>query len=67
MIEGEKKMLIIWAIYLCLCYWAVGCTLWANKIVFGTASNIFIKRVCLGAVLGWILIPIAIIKLFIPH
>ena len=46
-------------------YWAVGKTIWANMIIIGAAmgsNSIFVQRCCLGAVLGWILIPVAIIK-----
>lgn len=49
-------------IYFILGYWSVGKTIYANKIRMGTYSNLFIERLGLGVVLGWILIPVAIIK-----
>lgn len=49
-------------IYMAAGYWATGQTIYANKILIGTASNIFLQRVILGAVFGIILIPVAIIK-----
>ncbi len=51
--------------YFVLGYWAVGQTLFANKIRFGTVGNLFAQRFWLGFLLGWILIPVAIIKKFL--
>ena len=48
-------------IYLILGYWATGRTIYRNQILIGTASNIFLRRVMMGAILGFVLIPIAII------
>lgn len=52
-------------IYLILGYWAAGRTIYANKILIGSESKIMAERFAMGAVLGWILIPIAIIKMFL--
>lgn len=49
-------------IYIALGYWATGQTIYRNKILIGTAGNIFIQRVAIGMILGFILIPIAIIS-----
>ena len=49
-------------IYLAAGYWATGQTIYANKILIGAASDIFLQRVILGAIFGFVLIPIAIIK-----
>ncbi|MBQ8333839.1 MAG: hypothetical protein IJX93_08705 [Clostridia bacterium] len=48
--------------YVVLSYWAVGQTIYANKIRFGTWSDLFLTRLILGFILGWILIPVAVIK-----
>lgn len=53
-------MLLI--IYLVLGFWATGKTIYANKIVFSSGGYFFFKRVFWGLLLGWILIPIALIK-----
>lgn len=52
-------------IYCILGYWAVGETLYANKIRIGTADSLFLNRFFWGMFLGWILIPIAVIKLIL--
>lgn len=48
-------------IYMILGYWATGQTIYRDKILFGTANGIFLNRVIMGTVLGFILIPWAII------
>lgn len=50
-------------IYLILGYWATGKTIYRNKILIGTGQSIFLQRVTVGFCLGFILIPIAIIRL----
>lgn len=54
--------ILIVIVYMAAGYWAVGKTIYANKIVFGTWDGIFMQRVVLGFVIGWLLIPVAIIK-----
>ena len=54
--------MFIFIVYVALGYWAVGKTIYANKIQIGSFKDIFLTRFCLAAVLGWILIPVAIIK-----
>lgn len=49
-------------IYIILGYWATGQTIYRNKILLGTASGIFLNRVILGFLLGFVLIPIAVIR-----
>lgn len=51
-------MILAIAVYILLGYWAVGETIWHNKVVIG---NIFFHRVMLGTCLGWILIPAAVL------
>ena len=50
-------------IYLILGYWATGRTIFRNRILIGTAQGIFLERVIMGFLLGWILIPLDIISL----
>lgn len=54
---GEMGIIV----YLILGYWATGQTIYRNKILFGTANGIFLHRVIIGAILGMVLIPVAII------
>lgn len=55
-------MEVLFIIYLILGYWAANRTIYANKIVFGTWSAIFMPKFWVGMFLGWLLIPIALIK-----
>lgn len=50
-------------IYMILGYWAAGKVMYENKIVIYTGVNFICKKLAWGVLLGWILIPIAIIKL----
>ena len=52
-------------IYLVLGYWATGRTIYKNKILIGTGQAIFMKKVMMGAILGFVLIPIAIIRIIL--
>lgn len=54
--------LIIGLAYVILSYWAVGHTIYANKIRVGSISELFLNRLILGLLLGVILIPIACLK-----
>lgn len=54
--------MVLLIVYLVLGYWAVGETVWANKVIYGTESKIFSYRVTIAFVCGWVLIPIAILK-----
>ncbi len=49
-------------VYAALGYWAAGQTIYANKIRIGTWGDLFIYRLIVGMLLGWIIIPIALIK-----
>lgn len=54
----------MWIIlYVIAGYWAVGQTIYANKIRVGTWSSLFLQRLILGIFLGIVLIPIAVIKI----
>lgn len=51
-------------IYLALSYWAVGKVIYADKVVlYSSWTAFFAKKMAIGLLLGWILIPIAILKL----
>lgn len=52
-------------IYMVLGYWATGRTIYKNRILIGTANGIFLERLIMGTLLGWALIPVAIIGLLI--
>lgn len=56
---------IIIIAYAVLGYWAAGRTVYANKIRVGTWNDLFINRLIVGCLLGWILIPVALIKTFL--
>lgn len=52
---------VLFIIYLIAGYWAVGQTIYRNKVLIGTMTNIVGIKFLLGAVFGWILIPVALI------
>lgn len=52
-------------IYLVLGYWSTGQTIYRNRILIGTNQGIFMERLITGAILGFILIPIAIVCWFV--
>ena len=53
-------------IYLILGYWAVGQTVFKNKIMISSQiGGIFLQKLAVAFILGWILIPVGIIKLII--
>ncbi len=54
--------MIIFVIYMIAGYIAANKTIYANKIMIGSWNAIFIQKVIFGTLLGWILIPVAIIK-----
>lgn len=58
-------MVILFFIYMAFGYWATGRTIYANKILIGTGNAIFIRRLIWGTLLGWILIPVALIRTFL--
>lgn len=48
--------------YIVLGYWATGVTIYANKIRIGRWDDLLFNRIVVGVMLGWIIIPIALIK-----
>jgi len=55
-------MSILAILYLVLGYWATGKTIYANKIVIHAFGELFIQRLIWGMLFGWILIPVALIR-----
>lgn len=50
-------------IYFVLSYWAVGKVIYADKVVvYSSWTAFFAKKMAIGLLIGWILIPIAILK-----
>lgn len=49
-------------VYLILAYWATGRTIYRNRILIGTGNAIFMEKLITGFLLGWFLIPWAIIS-----
>ncbi len=58
-------MIILIVLYAALGYWAVGATIYRNKIVFSAPGVFTGQKIAMGILLGWLLIPIALLmKLF---
>lgn len=55
--------MVLLIVYIALGYWATGRTIYADKIFIGTENGIFGRRLCMGFLFGWALIPWAIIKM----
>lgn len=59
-------MEMLFVIYLVLGYWAVGKTLHANRVIItSNMGTYFVKRLATAYIIGFILIPIAIVKEFV--
>ena len=52
---------MLFIVYMILGYWATGQTIYRGKILIGTWSSIFLQKLIVGTLLGFILIPIAIL------
>ena len=50
-------MVVVFLIYSILGYLAVPHTLWADKVMFGTPEALRNRRMVLGILLGWLIIP----------
>ena len=58
----EMEAKFTWVlIYMALGYWAVGKTIYRNKIIVTTYFNWFFSKLILGMLFGFVLIPWAII------
>lgn len=53
---------MLFLIYVIAGYWAAGVVLYEGKIVFYSFGQLFMQKLIWGAILGFILIPIAIGK-----
>lgn len=58
-------MSLLGIVYLILSYWAAGKTVFANSVRVGTFSALFLQQITVGFLLGFILIPLALIKTFL--
>ena len=56
--------IIVIFVYIAGGWWAAKQTLYANRAIFGQ-TTILIEKFVVGFVLGWILIPIALIKILL--
>ena len=59
--------MVVFIVYCVLSYWAVGQTIFANKIQIGSMNDVILTRVVLGGLLGLILIPVAMLKKLFIH
>lgn len=50
-------------IYWLVAYWAAGRTLYKNRILIGTFNAVVVEKMIMSFLLGWILIPVAIIQM----
>ena len=66
-VGGKKMEMVVFIVYCVLSYWAVGQTIFANKIQIGSMKDVFLTRFVLGVLLGLILIPVAILKKLCSH
>lgn len=53
---------ILLFVYCALGYWATGKTIYANKIIIYSGNTLFVRRLMWGTLFGWILIPVALIR-----
>lgn len=54
-------MVLLLVLYIALGYWAAGKVVYRNYIMIGSPSSIFTRKLTTGILLGWALIPIALI------
>ena len=60
---NEKLAVVLIIAYFAAGYWAVNKTIYANKVVvYGRIGDLFIQKMIWAGVLGWALIPVALIK-----
>lgn len=60
--------MILVIVYMIAGYWAVGQTIWRGRtfIEFKQGAY-FVQRATMGAILGWILIPVAVIRMLLSR
>lgn len=59
---SDAFLTIVFLVYVIAGYWAVGETIYANKIVFHKFGDLFLQKLIIGMLLGVFLIPAALIK-----
>lgn len=59
--------MVLVIIYLVVAYWAAGVVIYENKIVVHSFGQLFLQKLIWGMFLGFILIPVAIIKRLAKH
>ena len=60
---NEKLSFVLVIVYFAAGYWAVNKTIYANKVVvYSKIGDLFVQKVIWAVVLGWALIPAALIK-----
>lgn len=63
MYKEEKNIMILLLIYAVVGYWAANKVIYEGKVViYSDGMQFFMKKLVYAVFLGWILIPIAIIK-----
>lgn len=55
-------MEILFFVYMIAGYWATARTIYANRVIITTFYNMFLSRLIWGTLLGWVLIPWALLK-----
>lgn len=55
-------MPILFIVYIALGWWAANRTIYANKAIIGSWNAIILQKFTVAMFLGWLLIPIALIK-----
>lgn len=58
-------MPILLSVYVTLGWWAANRTVYANKITIGTWNALVLQKFTVAFLLGWLLIPIALIKVLL--
>lgn len=52
-------------LYVVLSYWAAGKLVYRHSIRFGAPHVLFFQQLVIGALFGWLLIPIAVLMVFL--
>lgn len=60
---GGESVALLLLVYMALGYWAAGLTVYRNYIMIGTMHSIFMRKLITGTFLGWLLIPMALIRI----
>lgn len=55
----------LFILYLILSYWAVGKIIYRHTYRYGQPHKLFFQQLIVGMLVGWILIPLAIVSTFL--